>query len=74
MKPIKRLIRGQTGQDAVEYGLLASFISIVAVNALLQFGPLLKPAYYYLQDAVRRAATSHPGSPGSGSGNDLPGQ
>ena len=69
MKKTKRLYRGQGGQDMVEYGLLAAFLSIVTIGALLQFGPSLKPAYYALQDAVRRAATaSYPGSTGDDAG------
>jgi Flp pilus assembly pilin Flp len=69
MRNIKRLFRGQGGQDMVEYGLLAAFISIVSIGALLQFGPSLKPAYYQVQDAVRRAATaSYPGTTGNDAG------
>ena len=69
MKRIKRLLRGQGGQDMVEYGLLAAFISIVSIGALLSFGPSIKPAYYKLQDAVRRAATAHyPGTTGDDAG------
>jgi Flp pilus assembly pilin Flp len=69
MKKMKSIYRGQGGQDMVEYGLLAAFISIVSIGALLQFGPSLKPAYYKLQDAVRRAATaSYPGSTGDDAG------
>jgi len=57
----------------VEYGLLAAFISIVSIGTLLSFGPSLKPAYYKLQDAVRRAATAHyPGSIGNDRGDETP--
>ncbi len=69
MRKFKRLYRGQGGQDMVEYGLLAALISIVSIGALLQFGPSLKPAYYRVQDAVRRAATaSYPGTTGDDAG------
>ena len=50
----------------VEYGLLAATLSLVAVSALLYFSPVLKPVYYSVQDAVRRAANSTPGNPGDG--------
>ncbi|UCG51309.1 MAG: hypothetical protein JSW58_14105 [Candidatus Latescibacterota bacterium] len=70
---IKRFIRGQSGQDMVEFGLLAAFLSIIAVNVLVNFGPYIRPYYYKMQDAVRRAAVFNPGSGGSGSGKDLPG-
>ena len=50
----------------VEYGLLAATISIVAIAALMYFSPVLKPIFYSVQDAVRRAATATPGNPGNG--------
>jgi Flp pilus assembly pilin Flp len=61
-----RILRGRRGQDNVEYALLAAFISTAALAAVLNIGPLVKPAYYMLQDAVRRAATAHSGGTGSG--------
>ncbi len=66
----KRFIRRQRGQDMVEYGLLAAFLSIVTVSALIYFGPALKPAYYKLQDAVRRAATAHYPTHNGGGGHN----
>lgn len=74
MKGFKRIIRGERGQDLVEYGLLAASLSTVAVGALLTIGPLVKSAYYLVQDAVRRAATVHGGGVGSGDnkGTDTP--
>ena len=50
----------------VEYGLLAATISIIAISALIYFSPYLKPVYYSVQDAVRRAANSSPGEAGGG--------
>ena len=74
MNRLKRLIRGHSGQDMVEYGLLAALLSIVTVSALIYFGPALKPAYYRLQDAMRRAATAHyPAHPGDGQNKKKPG-
>ena len=74
MNRLKRLIRGRSGQDMVEYGLLAALLSIVTVSALIYFGPALKPAYYRLQDAMRRAATAHyPTHPGDGQNKKKPG-
>jgi len=58
----------------VEYALLAAFLSVVTVSALIYFGPALKPAYYRLQDAMRRAATAHyPSHPGDGQNKKNPG-
>lgn len=74
LKRFKRFFRAQRGQDMVEYGLLAAFISTVAIAALLYFRPWLEPVYLKVQDAVRRAATARPGEPGTGThpGGDTP--
>jgi len=40
-----RIIRDEDGQDIIEYGLLASFISIVAVLALKAIVPLVQALY-----------------------------
>ena len=74
MNRLKRVFRAQSGQDMIEYGLLAAFLSTVALATLLYFGPYLKPIYYTIQDAVRRAATARPGEPGGGghAGGDIP--
>lgn len=66
LKRLKRIFRGQSGQDMVEYGLLAATLSIVALSALLYFSPVLKSVYYSVQDAARRAATATSGNTGSG--------
>lgn len=55
MDRLIRILRGRRGQDTVEYALLAAFLSIVALNAILYIGPLIKPAYYRIWDAVKRA-------------------
>lgn len=62
-----RILRGRRGQDTIEYALLAAFISTVALTAVLYIGPWVKPIYYRVQDAVRRAAAAHfPGEVGDG--------
>ena len=35
---IQRFIREQEGQDIIEYALLAAFISIVAITAIIAIG------------------------------------
>ena len=35
---IQRFIREQEGQDVIEYALLAAFISIVAITAIIAVG------------------------------------
>jgi Flp pilus assembly pilin Flp len=49
---LKKLIRGEKGQDMVEYALLASFISIVAIAALRLIGPLVNAIYVAIQAAL----------------------
>ena len=41
---IWKLIRNEEGQDMIEYALLASFISIVAIVAIKLIGPLVVSA------------------------------
>jgi Flp pilus assembly pilin Flp len=40
------------GQDMVEYGLLAAFISIVAIVALRAIGPLVNAVFVNIQNAL----------------------
>ena len=42
---IWRLYKNEEGQDMIEYGLLASFISIVALVAIKLIGPLVVALY-----------------------------
>ena len=42
MKTLNHFVREDEGQDMVEYALLASFISIVAIVALRAIGPLVR--------------------------------
>lgn len=48
----KRLFREESGQDMVEYALLASFISIVAIATLRLIGPLVNAIYVDIQAAL----------------------
>jgi Flp pilus assembly pilin Flp len=47
-----KLIRDEKGQDMVEYALLASFISIVAIATLRLIGPLVDGIYQDIEDAL----------------------
>ena len=49
---LSRLFRDEKGQDMVEYALLASFISIVAIAALTAIGPLVVTIYTAIQTAL----------------------
>jgi Flp pilus assembly pilin Flp len=48
----KRFVRAEDGQDMVEYALLASFISIVAIATLRLIGPLVNTIYVNIQNAL----------------------
>ena len=47
-----KLMRDEKGQDMVEYALLASFISIVAIATLRLIGPLVDGIYQDIEDAL----------------------
>lgn len=49
---MKKLVRNSKGQDMVEYALLASFISIVAIATLRLIGPLILAIYNAIQAAL----------------------
>ena len=49
---LKAFRRNQKGQDMVEYALLASFISIVAIATLRLIGPLILAIYNAIQAAL----------------------
>ena len=52
MKTLISFFRKDDGQDMVEYALLASFISIVAIVALRAIGPLVNTIYTNIQAAL----------------------
>ncbi|MEJ2719527.1 MAG: Flp family type IVb pilin [bacterium] len=52
MRYLKNFLRDESGQDMVEYGLLAAFISIVAIAALQAIGPLVNAIYVAIQNAL----------------------
>jgi Flp pilus assembly pilin Flp len=52
MDTLKRFLRDDTGQDMIEYALLASFISIVAIVAIRAIGPLVNTIYQNIQNAL----------------------
>lgn len=52
MNYLMRFLREEDGQDMVEYGLLAAFISIVAILALQAIGPLVNAVYVNVQNAL----------------------
>jgi len=51
MTNLKQWILKEDGQDTVEYGLLAAFISIAALLAIKAIGPLVNDLYVKVKDA-----------------------
>jgi pilus assembly protein Flp/PilA len=62
MMQLQRFIRDESGQDMMEYGLLAAFLSIVAIATLQNIGPVVAGIYVVIQTAI----------PGMGGQNALP--
>jgi pilus assembly protein Flp/PilA len=52
MNFLLRVLREDDGQDMIEYALLGSFISIVAIVALRAIGPLVNTVYEGIQAAL----------------------
>ncbi len=52
MRYLRRFLREETGQDMVEYALLAAFISIVAIATIRAIGPLVDAIYVRVQTAL----------------------
>jgi Flp pilus assembly pilin Flp len=52
MNTLKRFFCEEDGQDMVEYALLASFISIVAIIAIRAIGPLVRTIYENIQASL----------------------
>jgi pilus assembly protein Flp/PilA len=57
-KTFARFIRGEEGQDLIEYALLAGFISLVAVLAIITTGTSLNTLYGAVSTAVGNAANA----------------
>ena len=49
MTYLKKFLTEDEGQDMVEYGLLAAFISIAAITALTLIGPKIKIVFEKVQ-------------------------
>ena len=47
-----RFIRDEEGQDLIEYALLAGFISLVAVAAIINVGTGVNAVYGEIEDQV----------------------
>ena len=48
-----RFFRDEKGQDMIEYGMLASLISIAAVLTIRLIGPLVNAMWVLIEVAIR---------------------
>jgi len=46
------LVKEESGQDMVEYALLAAFISIIAIVTIRNIGPLVDAVYQNVEAAL----------------------
>lgn len=51
-KLLVKFIKDESGQDMVEYALLAAFISIVAILTIRNIGPLVDAVYQRIESAL----------------------
>jgi Flp pilus assembly pilin Flp len=49
---LDRFFEDERGEDIMEYGLLAAFISIAAVVIIKLIGPLIVPLYESVKNAL----------------------
>jgi pilus assembly protein Flp/PilA len=72
MKPLRDLLKDSTGATAIEYGLIASLVSVAALAAFLTLGSSNKELYCGVEDAIANAINSNqgPGSSGSAPGHN----
>jgi pilus assembly protein Flp/PilA len=49
---IQRFIREEDGQDIIEYALLAAFISIAAIAAIVSIGPKVNTYFTNVSNAL----------------------
>ena len=54
---IQRFIRGEDGQDVIEYALLAAFISIIAIAVIITVGTDINLVYGRVKVQTGSAAT-----------------
>jgi Flp pilus assembly pilin Flp len=49
---LRKLVADERGQDIMEYGLLAAFISVVALATIKLIGPLFAPLFELVKTAL----------------------
>lgn len=57
-KLISRFVRDESGATAIEYGLIAALISVVAIVAMTSVGSQLKIVFNTISEKMNGAVTS----------------
>ncbi len=52
MNLLRRFVRKEDGQDLIEYGLLAGFLSIASILTLLAIGPLINDTWVFIREGL----------------------
>jgi len=53
-----RLMKDEAGQDLIEYALLAAFVALGSVAALIVLGPAIKGLFDTVVSKLKQASTS----------------
>jgi Flp pilus assembly pilin Flp len=51
----KKFIRDEQGQDVIEWGMLAAFLSVLLILAVTTISPIISTWYSSVEDAVTGA-------------------
>jgi pilus assembly protein Flp/PilA len=66
MKSVTRFFKDESGVTAIEYGLIAALISVVAIAAMTTVGTNLKSVYTTIGDKLVSALASPAAPPAAG--------
>ena len=72
---LSRFVRDEGGATAIEYGLIAGFVAVAIVSAVVSMGGSVSSIYLSLSTDLEAVATSGaPGAPGGPKGPKGPGK
>jgi Flp pilus assembly pilin Flp len=52
---LKRFLHDEAGQDVIEWGMLAAFLSVLMIAAVTAISPIISTWYSSVEDAVTGA-------------------
>lgn len=68
MKTLLAILKDESGATAIEYGLIAALVSVVAIGALTTMGESLGGMFGTVSDALEGAVTDDTGGGGTSGG------